>query len=94
MEATRTSSSLGGRSISVVRQAGRQTDKILAVYNFFKFKTSLLKHVFGLFDGTNTVWREIFEDNKFCCFHGFYCSLKPQKLFPQNLILVCNAMIV
>ena len=24
----------------------------------------------------DTIWREIFEDNKFCCFRGFYCSLE------------------
>ena len=29
-----------------------------------------------------------FEDNTFCCVHLFYCSL-----FPQNLIVVYNAII-
>ena len=39
-------SSLGGRLIAVVRQAGKQADGILVVYKIFKnLTTSILKHV-------------------------------------------------
>ena len=37
-------SSLGGRSIVVVRQA----DENLAGYNFFKFDNSILDHIYGV----------------------------------------------